>query len=275
MTAEAAEFLDYRVRWRAGESRPGKHAASNAGIGGDFRAVRPFWQVPDAQRIDIRRSLMDPAGTIMVRQTDQRSSITLVLAVDVSRSMAPAGVAPLAEAAARSAARAGDAFGLICFDESVRGDIGVRGTRQRAVAAAAGAALSAFEPVGRSAEGLRDVAAHLPAKRCLVLLVSDFLMPLATIDAALGALARHAVTPVVVARVPADIPALGLCRMRDAETGRTRLLLMRPALRRRWQAAAAARRGALDKLFARHGRSPFRTECQVDIAALSRHLGLA
>jgi uncharacterized protein (DUF58 family) len=272
MSADEAIYLDYRVRWRAGAARPGKHASSHAGSGGDIRAVRPFWQAPDAQRIDIRRSIMDPAGGIMVRQTDHRSSLTLMLAVDVSRSMMPARIAPLAAAAARSAGRAGDAFGLICFDGAVRGDIGVRSTRWRGAGAAGAAALAAFDMTGRSAEGLRDVASHLPARRCLVLLVSDFLLPLATVDAALGLLGRHAVTPVVLDNVPADVPRFGLCRLRDAETGQARLLLMRPAVRQRWRDAGVARRAALAQLFARHGLNAFHAGGDVDIAALSRHL---
>jgi uncharacterized protein (DUF58 family) len=273
--AEDAAFLDYRARWRAGETRPGKHAARHAGSGGDFRAFRPFWQLPDAQRIDLRRSLMDPAGTIMVRQTDQRSSITLILAIDVSRSMVPARAAPLAASAARAASRAGDAFGLLCFDEALRTDITIPPTRRRGAAADAAATLTSFKPVGRHAEGLRDVASTLPRQPCLVLLVSDFLMPPETITTGLSALARHHVTPVVLTTMPQDIPSAGLCRIRDAETGQTRLLLMRPALRRRWREAAAARRVALNALFASHGRDPFHAGSTVDIAALSRHLAAA
>jgi hypothetical protein len=79
----------------------------------------------------------------------------------------------------------------------------------------------------------------------------------------------------VVANAPADIPRAGLCRVRDAETGATRFFLMRPSLRRRWREAADARRDALDKIFARHGRAPFKTGSEVDIAALSRHLEAA
>jgi hypothetical protein len=122
---------------------------------------------------------------------------------------------------------------------------------------------------------MRDIAAHLPPKRCLVLLISDFLMPLTTVDAALGALARHNVTPIVMDSAPAQIPAFGLCRVLDAESGQMRLLLMRPALRRRWRQAETARHQALNALFAKHGRMPFNTGRDIDIAALSRHLVFA
>jgi hypothetical protein len=47
---------------------------------------------------------------------------------------------------------------------------------------------------------------------------------------------------------------------------------MRPALHRRWQQAASARRAALHAIFERHGRTPFYAPGLIDVAALSQHL---
>ncbi len=275
-----APYLDYRVRWRTGESRPGKHAARQAGAGGNFRAYRPFWQLPDARHIDVRRSIADPAGEVMVRQMEQRSSIAVVLAVDVSRSMNffPAGshiasVALIAQAAARSATRAGDAFGFVAFDEQIVDTLSVLPTRRRSAAAALPAALRAFAPRGRNAAGIQALTTYLPHRRSLVLLASDFLMPLDMVDTALSSLARHDVAPIVFGGQDVPLPpGAGLLRVRDVETGASRLTLLRPALRRRWRAAAEARRDALHAIFERHGRTPFHTGAAVDIAALSQHL---
>jgi uncharacterized protein (DUF58 family) len=277
---EDPAWLDYHIRGRAGAVRPGKHAARDAGQGGDFRAYRPFWQLPDAQRIDVRRSITDPAGDVLVRQMQQRSSLTLIIAADVSRSMAPTpgrsglhATARLIDAASRSAVRAGDAFGLLAFDNTIRDDLSLPPTRRRMAGQQAAAALRAHTPTGRGTDGLLHLPARLPAGRSLVLLVSDFLLPPATLETALSGLTRHDVVPIVLtAEAAGQLPRLGLVRTADAETGRTRLLLMRPALRGRHQAHAAAHHAALAGLFTRHGLRPFHARGPIDLAALSQHL---
>jgi uncharacterized protein (DUF58 family) len=278
MPDQEQAYLDYRVRWRSGESRPGRHKARQAGAGGDFRAYRPFWQVPDASRIDVRRSILqaatDPGGGIMVRQMEQRSAIDLVLAVDVSRSMTGmSGLASLARAAGRSALRAGDGFGLLAFDAAMRDSLCLPPTRTRGAVRLAAEGLERFVPIGRGAGGILDLAAHLPARRCLVILASDFLMDLDLLGRALAALWRHDVAPVVLHPPSVDaMPHWGLLRVRDAESSATRLLLMRPALRRRWRAAEVARRRALDALFATHCREALHVTGGIDIGRLSEHL---
>ena len=217
-------YLDYRVRWRDGAARPGRHAMRQSGRDGEFRGYRPFWQCPDARQIDVRRSALEPSGDIMVRQTGQRSSINLVLAVDVSRSMQPAPersalswVVALAEAASRSALRAGDAFGMLGFDRGLREDVWLPPTRSRTAIGEVLTRLRGLRQGGRGADGMAELAERLPSRRCLVLLLSDFLVPLALIERALSALARHDVAPVVLAMdtpgeaPPCRIVAAGRC----------------------------------------------------------------
>jgi uncharacterized protein (DUF58 family) len=277
---EAAEHLDYAVRWRAGQALPGRHTSRVGGTGGQFRGYRPFWQVPDARRIDVRRSIVDPLHDLMVRQTDDRTSIRIVVAADVSRSMRASAdgttldaVARMAAAAARSAHRAGDAFGLIGFDEAVRDDLYLPATRLRGASAAAISRLRASRPVGRAAGGMAALAEKLPPRRSLVLLASDFLMPMDVLDRALAGLAKHDVAPIVFHEArETTLPRTGMMRLRDCETGETRLLVMRPSLVRRWQAARAAWRAALDAVFLRHCRPGFHVEGQLDLARLGEHL---
>jgi len=269
-------YLDYSVRWRTGEQRPGKHAARQAGTGGNFRAYRQFWQLPDARNIDVRRSIVDPAGEVIVRQMEQRSSIAVVLAADVSRSMMGApieSVAMVAEAAARSAARAGDSFGVFAFDEAVRDDIRLSPSRARGGAASVPERLRQFRPAGKSAAGIGDLAALLPSRRCLLLLASDFLMPLYQLDAALTSMSRHDVAPIILGtQSNQNLPRAGLLRLRDVETGASRLMLMRPSLHRRWREAVDTRERDLQAVFERHGRSPFHAHGAIDVAQLSQHL---
>ena len=280
MEADAAPYLDYRVRWRSGGSRPGSHTMRQAGGDGQFRAYRPFWQLPDAQHIDVRRSALDPFGEIMVRQTSQRSSIDLILAIDLSASMQPSSgrssltwVVALAEAAARSALRAGDGFGIIGFDQDLRDDVWLPPTRSKAQAGQILAHLAASARRGNGAQGMLRLAERLPARRCLLLLVSDFLIPLTLIDQAMSALPSHDVAPVVLSvDTVRALPRVGLLRLADAESGRTRLTLMRPSLHRRWCEAEAARGQALDQLCLRFGRPAFHAERGIDIPRLSQHL---
>ncbi len=274
-----ALFLDYRVPWRAGASRPGKHAARQGGGGGEFKAYRPFWQLPDARQIDVKRSALDPFGQVIVRQTEQRGSINVVLAVDTSRSMQPApersalrAVARLAEAAARSALRAGDGFGVVGFDSVLRDDVWLPPTRSRAAARQMVSHLAGLEG-GVGADAMVRLAERLPARRCLLLLVSDFLMPPSLVQRALEAVARHDVAPVVLEVDAAGrLPRAGLLRLADSESGRSRLVLMRPAVRRRWRAAEEERRRQLDLLFLRFGRPAFHASGGLDVQALSDHL---
>jgi uncharacterized protein (DUF58 family) len=278
--AEDALFLDYAVRWRGGQALPGRHTSRVSGAGGHFRAYRPFWQVPDARKIDVRRSIMDPFDQVMVRQTDDRISISVIIAADVSRSMqARAGsrnlndVARLADAAARSAHRAGDAFGLIGFDARPRSDLYLRPSRSRGAAAGAVAALRALQPDGTSAAGIESLSALLPSRRSLVILASDFLFHLETLERALAALARHDVAPIVFhEKREQEIPHSGLLRLQDSETGEKRLLLMRPALARRWQAARTRWRTEIEAIFRRHCRPAFHVTDRLDLARLGEHL---
>ena len=310
MPPQDAPYLDYHVSWRSGASRPGRHGSRQGGGGGNFREYRPFWQVPDARQIDIKRSALDPFGELIVRQNEQRSSINVILAIDLSRSMQPVPersglrcIARLAEAAARAALRAGDGFGVVGFDRVLRDDVWLPPTRSRAAARQMvshlagqsseqqkgarewspmidggkdGSSSTSLHANAVSSKAIVDLSTRLPGRRCLVLLASDFLMPIDLIERALTALARHDVAPIVleIDNVGA-LPAAGLLRLADAENGRTRLVLMRPALRRRWQNAAAARRRQLDLLFARFGRPAFHASGGLDVEALSNHLVMA
>ena len=279
MNAEAA-WLDYGVRWRTGESRPGRHMARQTGSGGALRAYRPFWQLPDARRVDVRRSIMDPFDGLMVRQMENRGSITVIVAADLSRSMQARQGSPklqsvttLVHSASRTAHRAGDAFGFVGFDDGIRQDLFVPPSRARGPAQELVTRLAGFAPDGRSAAGLTGLAAHLPERRSLVLLISDFLLPFSRLQPALETLARHDVAPVVLHDAQeASLPARGVLRLRDSETGRMRLLLIRPALQARMARAALDWRASLDALFLRHCRPAFHASGALDVAALGQHL---
>jgi uncharacterized protein (DUF58 family) len=277
---DEALYLDYAVRWRPGQAVPGRHTSRVSGAGGNFRAYRPFWQVPDARKIDVRRSIMDPFDQVMVRQTDDRTAISVIIAADVSRSMQPTpasenlpAIAHIAQAAARSAHRAGDAFGLITFDAAPRDDLYLPPSRSRGATAAAIKSLRALRPDGKSAAGIANLSALLPSRRCLIILASDFLFPPNLLEHALSTLARHDVAPIVFHDTrEQQIPRAGLMRLQDSETGEKRLVLMRPALARRWQTARTHWRTTLDSIFRHHCRPAFHVDGKPDLAKIGEHL---
>lgn len=268
------EYLEYRSE---GGARPGRHSARHGGHGGDFHALRPFWQMPDAARIDVRRSLLDPAGEILVRQMRQRSATALVVAVDVSASMGVGGrmrdVSRLARAACRTALRAGDGFGVVAFDAAIREELSLLPGAGRSACTAAVVALGEAACAGRSAAGVARLGDVLAGRRCLVLLVSDFWMPAGVLERGLAGLSGHDVAPVVLHGAGAAAwPRAGLMRVRDAESGRRRLVVLRPSLRARALAAEASRAAALDSAFVRWCRPALHVHGRLDLPAASAHL---
>jgi hypothetical protein len=123
-------------------------------------------------------------------------------------------------------------------------------------------------------EGLREAASLLAGRSGIVFLVSDFQWFLAGLDDVLDLLAPAHLVPLVVWN-PAELepPAGdGLAVLRDAESGRSRTLWLRPALRSRWREAVRLRRAALDRLFGGHGLRAFYLQGAFDAEALNNHL---
>lgn len=276
-TADAddhAPLLRYPLRWRPAAGRPGAHPGAGRGGQDLFRGLVPLMADADPRRIDIRASLKDPFEGIHVRAFAPRRALTVTAMVDLSASMSFGTLldeaARLVAALAASSVASGDAFGLIAADTAFRADLFIPPTRRRGVPDEVRTLLAEAGAHGAGTGGLLEATARLPRSRSLVVLVSDFLMPDDGIVALLDALARHDVLPVVLhdSRAEGDLPRFGLMELHDAETGRRRLVVLRPALRARWQAAARARRQALDQIFLSRGLSAFHLTDRFDAHAL-------
>ena len=282
MNLPAADDLSYALRWRVRGLQPGAHRAAGASSAGVFRQVVPFDRSPDARRLDLRRSLRDPFGQWFVREYEPRANVTVTVLVDVSGSMAygplPGTTDKLALAARlcaalASAARAiGDPFGLYaCGVDIAPSSFPPRRNGPRAETIAA--SLRATPPRGDSARGLIDAAALLAGKRKLVFLLSDFAFPLDEAARILDALWPHDVVPVVLDDDALDhMPRWGLADVADLETGRRRLLVLRPSLLARWREAAQTRAAALARLCADRGYRPFRVPGALDVDAFGSYL---
>ncbi|ACK49449.1 conserved hypothetical protein [Methylocella silvestris BL2] len=274
-------LLSYRPHARPRTGRPGAHPGADVGSLGLFRNHAPFSRHPEARRIDLRASLRDPFGEIHVRRFEPRSVVNVYALVDLSASMGFTGraskialVEDICVAMARAAHRYGDAFGIIGADAHIRRDFQIRATRRRSLETEIEDLFRRSAPAGRSAAGLAEAAGLIAGRRKLVFILSDFRQPATVIDSLLASLVRHDVVPIVVgdSAEESDLPEWGLIEMQDLETGQSRVVFMRPALRRKWLDEAARRKSELRRLFLRYGRTPVIVADRLDIENLSRQL---
>lgn len=273
--------LPYRVVWKSRALRQGMHRSMQSGAGGLFRDLASLLEYNDPRRIDLRQSLRDPFEALHVRRFEEKSQIGVVMLLDVSGSMGFEGAArkmalaaDLAQVLATSVRRAGDTFALYAADETVREELSVPPTRSRAGEAEMVAALRAYVPERKGASGLIEAAQRIGRRRHLVIVVSDFLLPEDQLEALFEALAGQDLIPIRIAdsRESAKLPAWGLAELADLETGRRRLVAMRPALRAEWQRRFEARRSLFRSLAARYGREPFEITDSIPWDRLGAHL---
>jgi len=256
----------YRIGWRSRGHLPGAHRGTQSGAGFEFTGNRSLADGGDARRLDIRASLRDPFERWQVRVFAQRSAVPVALVADLSASMAVQGrfdkwatLNRFAQALAWSVGRNGDLFTFVACDDAVRADLFIPPTQRRGALLDLGERLQAARPLSRQgAAGLLQAADWLPQRRSLVFLLSDFHFPLETTRAVLDSLRIHDVVPVVLwDPIETQVPqGRGLLRLQDSETGRHRLIWLRPALRKRWLAAIDARRTELHHLCQERGRAP-------------------
>lgn len=272
--------IHYRIAWRATSHFPGAHASRQQGGGLRFRNHASLLDAPDPRRFDIHASLRDPFGELKVRIYSQTSTIPVFVVADLSASMGFVGVrakmatlAQLVASLSYSAFRAGDRFGFVgCGDGSAEPWL-LPASMHRAGGHEVAEALRDFEPQARNAQGMLRAGELMGARRALVFLVSDFHWPEALLDTVMQSLAYHDVIPVLLwdRDEYERLPRYGLARVRDPESGRSRLLVMRRGLRERIAAAFAAREAHLHERFAPYGRLPLKLDQGFDADAVSHY----
>ena len=280
MTARTIPELHYRISGAARGAFAGRHRSRQGDGGFEFRGHADLFDAPDARRLDLHASLRDPFGRWLVRLNSQRMAIPVAVVADLSASMGFEGaqrkqavLADLVESLAWSAWRGGDSFGFVGCDSALRPELLLPQTRARGAGMALAERLRSLSLTGRSAAGLLQAHSHLPRRRGLVFLVSDFHLPLPEVAAVLASLAAHELLPVVLWQAQEFGPGVerGLVDAVDPESGRRQWLWWRPALRQRWQAARQQRRTELLQLFRAHRLAPLFIEGAFDAEAVTRH----
>jgi uncharacterized protein (DUF58 family) len=273
-------YVEYRVRWKTSGLRPGAFRGLHAGSGDHIRASIPLHEHADPRRLDLRATIRDPFGGIWVREFEQNSALKVVVLADVSASMGYVGrydkleqLRRIAVALAQTAWRNGDSFGFHAASDVPHRALTLPVRVNRGAAAWLERRLAAFKPVGDTARGLLRVVPHLPHRRALVFVVSDFLWPEGDLDDLLQSLAHHDVVPIVL-RDPAEVDAVhrrGIAVLRDLESGERRFVWLRPRLIEAMRARRVAREQHLSQACRRAGFVPFFVRGRFDPAALTRH----
>jgi uncharacterized protein (DUF58 family) len=232
------------------------------GKGIEFEGVRPYQPGDDIRAIDW--NVTARADESFVKQFTEERELNLMLLLDASpstsfgtRSRHKRDLAvDVGAVLAYSAIRNQDRVGLLVFSHQV--DLLLSPVRGRNHGLRLLRELLYLE--GAAAAGQTDLAGALQRadrllkRRSIIVIISDFLVPLPLIERDLGHLARrHDVIPIVLRDALEQAWSdVGLLRLRDSETGVTRLMDTASA-EWRGQAEQAARQfdSQLTSLFAR------------------------
>lgn len=250
---------------RADESFVGAYRSVFRGRGMEFDEVREYAWGDDVRAIDW--NVTARTSVPHIKRYSEERELTVFLAIDVSGSQrfGSAGqlkaemAAEVAALLAFSAIKNRDKVGALFFSDEV----------EKVLPPAAGPShvlrvvreILLFEPKGHGTDvaGALHYLGRILKRRAIVLLVSDFLGRGLT-DAELRApLSRAALRHDVVAvriRDPRELelPAVGLVRMRDAETGHEAIFdLASRRARERYRQLAAERDAAFERVLARAG----------------------
>ena len=213
-------------------------ARTNANDGLVFSQLREYVQGDDPRRID--HAATARAGTLQTRVYLEETALVLGAIVDESGSMRVGRKRPLAEAAGE-ALRAW--FGAMEGEDQAARIVDDRVVRDRRAAPLVHATTPfRFEPA------LAIALRALPRGASLLAVTDGFDLPG---DELLARVALRFDATILLARDPwrDDLPLRGFVRLRDAETGRVRLVFAGAGTRARYRAAALAREAALRARF--------------------------
>jgi uncharacterized protein (DUF58 family) len=247
-----ARRIEIRTRRLVDGTLAGHYQSVFRGSGIEFAEVREYVPGDDIRAIDW--NVTARLGFPYVKRHVEERELTVMLLVDVSASQRFGSVqrlklevaAQLCGLIAGSAVRNNDRVGLILFSDRVERHLAPAKGRNQILRIVR--ELLAFQPAGRGTD-LALALQHLhrvARRRSVTFILSDFIG--VGYERALRLChARHDLVPVCISdRRERALPAVGLLRLRDLETGRQVLLdtasvAVRQAYARRWEEALAAR----------------------------------
>lgn len=265
----------------ANDTMVGAYLSACKGRGMDFEDLRDYMPGDDVRHIDW--NVTHRLGRPYVKRYREERELGLLLVVDVSGSgelgaAGPSkrrGAAEIAATLAFAAARSGDKVGLLLFTEDVELYLAPGKGRRHLLRILR--EMLFFQPVRRGtqpAPALRTVLQRLN-HRSQVFLISDLLCPLdQALVSVLGRVNAHHDLVCLHLYDPCEgeLPAAGIIRFEDAETGELlEVNLSRAANRQRYATANAQRFVALDAALQREGIDTLRLKTGEPFASKLQH----
>ena len=257
----------------------GSYRSAFRGKGLEFAEVREYVPGDDVRSIDWNVTARH--GHPFVKRFDEERELTVVIALDLSGSLR-FGSGPrtkrgtAAEAGALlslAASRNRDRVGLLLFTDRV--ELYLPPSKSRARSLRVVRELLAFEPKGSGTDvgGALAFLGRVLRRRAVVFLISDWLAD--SFERPLGLLARRHEIVIVEVTDPleAALPSSGLIRVRDLESGESRLVdLAIPSARLEWRASRARHERGLAETFSRARAGRIALTCSNPVAPeLIRH----
>ena len=226
--------VEVRTRGLVDDVFGGEYHSAFKGRGIEFAEVRPYQIGDDVRTIDWNVSAR--TGEPHVKLFEEEREQTLVLVVDVSGSESFGSARAKRDLAAEvcavlgfSALRNHDKVGLVLFSDRVERAVPAKRGKRHVLRLVRD--LFAHEPAGRGTDiaGAIDHVLRVQRRRAIVVLVSDFLVP-ASRQAEVARSLRVAAQKHDVAAIrlvdprEESLPAVGLLRVVDSETGEASLV---------------------------------------------------
>ncbi len=263
--------LEIRTKGLVDSFFGGEYHSAFKGRGMLFSEVRPYQYGDDVRTIDWNVSARSDEPYVKVFEEEREQ--TLLLVVDVSDSSRFGTqhkhkrdlMAEVCALVAFSAVQNNDKVGLLLFAGGVERFVPPQKGRRHVLRIVRDLYTHQTQTPGTNLAAALDHALHVLKRRAVVVVVSDFVAE--GYERSLRILARRHDAVAIAVEDPrdADLPAVGLVAVRDAETGeRVVLDTSSRAVRERYAHAAAQRRAQTEALFKR---------VRVDAVAISTATG--
>lgn len=255
--------IQYWINWLSSGFATGKWDSIYLGRGFDFQGVAPFNDDPDMVRINWQATLT--SGEIQVSQFSEERDAHLYLLANLGPSMAFGTqmtkmdrLAVLAAVISFSAFRAKDRFRFMGYTDEL--ELGFPEPHDITYPLLLAQAMMNFDWRGKKRGGLIKAASSIPARRSLVILISDFLGSFSGLERALTLLTpNHELVPLVIMderEVALPGKGFGIYPLCDLETGALSYVFLTSAVRKKFAENSRIRRETLTQLFARFGVQP-------------------
>jgi len=246
MVADYVKPFHYTIPWKSSSVHYGDHKGTQRGLGDDYRGNVPLVDYPDARRMDVRQSMRDPYENIQVKTFKQDNTTPIYAVCDTSSSMQFKGdksklaiATEIASSIAYSAYEMSDVFSFIAYNDQVIEELTLPLSHQVFNNLEIISELEAHSTKRTGSAGITDLPFYLSTKRSLVFWISDFHMPLETIEKTLNAMSAHQIVPVVMwdEQEYLKLPKFGFGNLIDPETGLSTRYFFRKSLREQFIAA--------------------------------------